>query len=554
MQALNRMILKIGSQLKQLPATSRLLLGALMIILTLSLLLVAQFTGRPALSVLPVDLSDDGARTRATAFLENRDIRHQQRGTQIYVPTEDRYTIAAQLLDDDRITSDQIDFSSLLEESSPFLTRDQREQRYLIVRMRVLSSMVSSFKGIQRAKVVIAPSRRGLGRTHSPATASVQVTPLTSPLPQAQVEAIAQLIAGAESGLKPENVRVIDSISGQARSARSPDDAAPTRYVEHQLAAEKRIEANIERSLRYIQNVLVTVNAIVDTRTERSVSESYQDPKIAPLRETTESSTESQRNPASPPGVRPNTGASAVIGAQAGSQSTSERTDSITQPRFPAEERLQDDPKGYPLKINAYIGIPRSYYINKYRQDLGDPQAEPDQTTLDTIINDENKRIQEDMTPLIDTGSFEDAEVGEVKVSMYPDFNGAEASLGGIELAAPAGGLLTGALENGIVQNVGLGGLAVVSLAMMFLMVRKATVKQELPSPAEAAGVPPALTTDETAQLVGEAEESAPVLEGVELDDNVLRIQQMLEQINGMVRDTPGDAAGLIRKWSRAEV
>lgn len=553
MQALNRMIQKIGSQLKQLPATSRLLLGALMIILTLSLLLVAQFTGRPALSVLPVDLSDDAVRTRATAFLEHRDIEHQQRGTQIYVPTEDRYTIAAQLLDDDRITSDQIDFSSLLEESSPFLTRDQREQRYLIVRMRVLSSMVSSFKGIQRAKVVIAPSRRGLGRTHSPATASVQVTPLTSPLPQAQVEAIAQLIAGAESGLKPESVRVIDSISGQARSARSADDAAPTRYVEHQLAAEKRIEANIERSLRYIQNVLVTVNAIVDTRTERSVSESYEEPKHGTMRETTDSSTESQRNPASSPGVQPNTGRS-IAGAQTGSQSTSESSDSITQPKFPATESLQDDPKGYPLKINAYVGIPRSYYINKYRQDIGDPQAEPDQTTLDTIIINENARIQSDMTPLIDTGSFEDAEVGEVKVSMYPDFNGAEASLGGIELAAPAGGLLTGALENGIVQNVGLGGLAVVSLAMMFLMVRKATIKQELPSPAEAAGVPPALKTDEAAQLVGEAEESAPVLEGVELDDDVLRIQQMLGQINDMVRDTPGDAAGLIRKWSRAEV
>ena len=90
------------------------------------------------------------------------------------------------------------------------------------------------------------------------------------------------------------------------------------------------------------------------------------------------------------------------------------------------------------------------------------------------------------------------------------------------------------------------------SLAMMFLMVRKASVREELPSPAEIVGLPPALETDDS-DLVGEAEESSLALEGVELDDSELRRGQVLEQINETIKTSPDDAANLMRRWARAE-
>ena len=97
-----------------------------------------------------------------------------------------------------------------------------------------------------------------------------------------------------------------------------------------------------------------------------------------------------------------------------------------------------------------------------------------------------------------------------------------------------------------MVRYVGLGSLAFISLAMMFLMVRKAGVREELPSPAEIVGLPPALE-------VGEAEESALALEGVELDDAELRRAQLLEQITETIKTSPEEAASLVRRWAKAE-
>ncbi len=102
-------------------------------------------------------------------------------------------------------------------------------------------------------------------------------------------------------------------------------------------------------------------------------------------------------------------------------------------------------------------------------------------------------------------------------------------------------------------KYVGLGGLAVISLAMMFMMVRKAGARAELPSPAEVAGIPPTLLQSDHGDIVGEAEQSALALEGVELDDDALRRQPMLDQISDMVNKNPDEAAGLLRRWIRVE-
>jgi len=86
---------------------------------------------------------------------------------------------------------------------------------------------------------------------------------------------------------------------------------------------------------------------------------------------------------------------------------------------------------------------------------------------------------------------------------------------------------------------------------MMLMMVRKSAQKPELPSASELAGVPPTLELDE-ADLVGEADESAPALEGMELDDDSLRREQMLTQLNELVKREPLEAAGLLRRWMRS--
>ena len=84
----------------------------------------------------------------------------------------------------------------------------------------------------------------------------------------------------------------------------------------------------------------------------------------------------------------------------------------------------------------------------------------------------------------------------------------------------------------------------------MFNMVKKAAVPEQLPSAGELAGIPPALEGDD-ADIVGEADEATPALEGMELDDESLRRQQMLKQLNDIANHDATDLAGILKRWMR---
>ena len=51
--------------------------------------------------------------------------------------------------------------------------------------------------------------------------------------------------------------------------------------------------------------------------------------------------------------------------------------------------------------------------------------------------------------------------------------------------------------------------------------------------------------------MVGEADEAAPALVGVELDDEDLRRRQMLDQLNQLIKKEPAEVAQLLRRWMR---
>ncbi len=161
MQALQRIIDNIVAQMKGLPPTARLLIGSLMAIVVLSLFLVAQLTGQPSMLPLPVTLADEGARARAIAYLDSVGIPHEQRGSELLVPSERRFAIVAKLLDAEVMSPDQVNFDKLIEQDSPFLTRQQHDRRWLIAKMNVLGKMISRLRGIKQATVVIDPSSRG---------------------------------------------------------------------------------------------------------------------------------------------------------------------------------------------------------------------------------------------------------------------------------------------------------------------------------------------------------------------------------------------------------
>jgi flagellar biosynthesis/type III secretory pathway M-ring protein FliF/YscJ len=100
----------------------------------------------------------------------------------------------------------------------------------------------------------------------------------------------------------------------------------------------------------------------------------------------------------------------------------------------------------------------------------------------------------------------------------------------------------------GHAKEIGVLALAVLSLFMMSSMVRKAT-----PAPVVIAESPridtgPAVLSGGE-MLAGEVGASDTTLDGMELDDDAVRAQQMLDQVTTMVKDNPDSAAVLVKRW-----
>lgn len=556
MQSLQRTLQIIAGQLKGLSPSAKMLLGSIMIILIMSLFLVSLYAGRHDMVPLGLGASVSAdARAQTVAYLKSNRIPYEISGSDILLPADHKYAVWAHLTETQVVGADQINFDRLLADENPLRTSQQNKQRYMVAKMNVLSGMISQMTGIARATVVIDPSENtAIGKSHVPPSASVTVLARGGELNQQQVDAIARLVAGSHAGLKPQNVSIVDARTGRALQARTDDFIAAGRYMEVKLDAERHVKTSIENALAYIPGVIIAVNALVDTKQVIQETSTYDEPKTGVLEDESEAMSSTSGGPAAEPGVRSNTGATLLASSRPATQQTNERTRTTSVPFVGSRSSKINDSKGYALQINASIGVPKSYFVRLFQDRSGNAESQPDQAELDALVTSETDRIKKMVTPLITTEPMDGAVGGTVEVAMVPDFGAVLVSdrpMG--DLVMPGGSSGGGGfLAEGLVKYVSLGGLAALSLLMMFLMVRKAGVREELPTASELVGIPPALAAAE-ADLVGEADEASPALEGIELTDDAIRRQQMLEQITDMVSNTPDEAANLLRRWMKSE-
>jgi flagellar biosynthesis/type III secretory pathway M-ring protein FliF/YscJ len=555
MQPLQRTFQLIRSQLGALTPTAKLLIASMMVILVMALLFVAMLTSQPSMVPLPAILTAE-TKAKALSHLKASGVSFQELGDQVLVPAEQKYAIVSQLVDSQLISGDQIDFVTLVKQENPFGTREQNRKAWLSTKMKVLERMISKMNGIASAVVVIDEplSTPGIGKAYTAPSATVTVITRGDGLAQHQVDAIASAVVGAHAGMKVANVAVIDANAGKTYQARDGDQIGVGKNLELKLETERIVQSKIEQLLA-IPGMRVSVNAIVDSRREEKRIQEFQKPLIGPLESSTREQNSTSSSRGAEPAVVPNTGASIAAAGGTGSTLSESQARERTVPMFPNISSTIVDLKGHALMINVAIGIPRSFFDHIFKEERGDPAAKPDKAALDALVQSEEARIRQQVEPLILTAAVPDAVPGRISVSMIHDF--ANDAAGGVGAAAVTeadriAGTSGGFATEGMVKYIGLGSLAFISLVMMVLMVRKANAREPLPTAAELVGVPKALEMTD-GDLVGEADESSPALEGVELDDEELRKQQMLSQINEMIRSKPDEAASLVRKWIRTE-
>jgi flagellar biosynthesis/type III secretory pathway M-ring protein FliF/YscJ len=132
-----------------------------------------------------------------------------------------------------------------------------------------------------------------------------------------------------------------------------------------------------------------------------------------------------------------------------------------------------------------------------------------------------------------------------VSMTMYDDSN--VPALVGAGSDTSGGGSTMAAMLDGHAKEFAVGALAVVSLFMVSMIVKKGT-PAPIPAPIVEVKQTPRLGADELiAGIVGE--EGGTPLDGMELGEDAIKAQHMVEQVSTLVKENPDAAASLVKRW-----
>ncbi|MEM6756416.1 MAG: hypothetical protein AAF586_04550 [Planctomycetota bacterium] len=445
----------------------------------------------------------------------------------------------------DMFTEDSLTAFDEIVNGSPWATEEQNQRAMLIAKQSVLGRMISKMRGVRSAEVILAmPKDRGFGAGYTPPTASVTITPESSSSGRAIADAVANLVAGAVAEMRPQDVAVIDASTGRKLRIGSDEDMLPTEQLELVQALQRRKREEIEVALGYIRpRAIVAVNILTDT-IKSQVEEAFAYSESEPLESERQLEEINRTNQdAGEPGVRSNTGLDIAGGSQAGTESTRTERESTFRERE-LVNRKQTTRRGMATQaVNVTVNVPRGYFVSLWRAE--NPPAEgddaptnPTDADLEPIRVRELQKIEDQVTPLIAAASQ-----GMIVAHMVPDETVMPVAAG----LAPVTSIEQ-ILDSGWVAPGSVALMALLSLALMLGMVRKATRPESLPSVEELAGVPPTLPDDDD-DLVGEVDEQESSLEAMELDEDELRSRRIAEQIGEMIKANPDEAGRIMKRW-----
>lgn len=580
MDHLRTVLATIQKHLGGMNPSQKLLIGSLAVIMLMTLFLVSQYAGRPAMvELLPGASVEDQKRAATILQASNITIKPDATG-RIMVPAERRLdAIAALSQAGHQLSNSDVIFENILKTQNWMNSREQNRQIYKVMLDNWLSSVVSRFDGIQRASVFVdIPESIGFGQSARPPKASV--TLFTQPgrvLDQAKVDAAARLVAGSISGLELSRVAVMDGTQGVPRRVTLEDDLAPSSYREYAMSVERQYRQKLENLLIDIQPPpVVEVTAHVDiTRIRAQIDRKLPagDGSVSIVsRETLSSSTEAMPSAGAEPGVRSNTGADISLGP--GRASRSEQKEEQTEFMTAVGTRREqiDDPRGHPTSLVATVAIPRSFIASLIQRDRPDGgQAQPTEAEIDQRFSAERDRLTRFLRPHLQAqGPQGEAVAGTIEITLMSGDPMFFAGGGGLSGGSPlrtagympgngggGGGGGGGAfatillMGSGMIDKLVLGVLAVIALAMMVLMVRKAGRQPDTPSAEELAGLPPALET--TSDLVGEADETETAIPGILVGEEEIKATKLREQVADLIRKDPEVAGKMLNRWVAVE-
>lgn len=547
MEFVKRWIAQIQAQLTELPLSTKLFIGSMVIVLGMALLLTALLVGQRDMVPLLDNLAGVD-QAQVTGYLDARNIPYQIEGGRLMVPTEQRFQVLAAMQAQQMLPEEQSGFTDLVERQSWWHSVSQAQQQYDIALQQELGRMIKRMRGVDSASVILSrPSETGFDTTRKHPSASVNVIPTAEKIDRDTAEAIGAMVAGSVAEMQPEHVTVIDARNGRQFRNRNEEQLMATDFLEMVQTQEQLYRGRIADALGYIPDIIVAVNVELDAKRKQSEGTRYnQDDSVSLIAsESSRSETSTQPGSGGEPGVRSNAGLDIAGAGGGGGQQEMEESENTFEAHAGFITERIIDPGGTPTRINATVNVPRSYFVKLHERGQPDqPEDAPPPTDADLqpIYDEHLQRIKAQVEPLVSADG-----PGRVVVDVYPDGTPQVALAGAGGMGDGQGGLF-GVLTIG---RVLIGGLAAAAIGAMLLMLRMAGREPETPSPEELAGLPPQYGED--GGMVGEANLSESALEGYELDEDAVANRQVTQQVASMVKNNPDEAAQLLKQWIRNE-
>lgn len=544
MDALKQQLQKIQEQLGALSGTQRMLVFSLVTVMVLTVLLWSRYAATPDVIPLLNQAVRDQDLVQIQNALQGRGISVRSSNGNLMVSPDDRLRALAVIAPMNLLPSNSTNLmDEYLNGGNPFESQNKNDKRFQLFLSQQLRNTILMMDGVREASVTIDPSNQfRFGATISPTAAVFVKTTSPEIANSAFVDGVAALVTGSVAGLKKTDVKMV--INNRSRNTDSGlgSGSFGTDLLERQAQWEDFNVKKVRGYLSHIDGLQVALSVKINLESRQRRTHSIDDVKSkeAEINAKTSESGNSTPPPADP-GVAANTGTLLAIPPAGGNNSTTEDTVTKMENFASTTDESTTIPAGEATVVAATVAIPRSFFVNSIRG--RDPSAkEPDQNAVDAQIAAERPTLQESVKNAL---GMSDAQ--NVLITSYVDTASAilpPDSAGG----GGAGGIFTVAL-GGNMKEVLIGGLALVSLFMLMMIVRKATpAPLRVPEPAKKSR-PDIGEVDGNEPLIGIAASGNPTLEAMELGPDDMESQQVVDQVNSMVKEDPEAASQLIKRW-----
>ena len=554
MDAIRDQLARLQAQLAGLTASQKMLAGALVAIMAITVLWWADKAAAPELQPVldqPLTAEEMGPIRHALA---GANLPFVVQGDRLMVPA-DRQLEAISVMGMGNVLprNPSAAFESMVERMSAWDSSLKTGEYLQEAKRRYLCEIIGGFPDVSRADVVLGLSpRRRIGKTEEPTAAVAIQTRGGRKLDADVVEGAVNVVCGLIPGLDRGRVKV--TVNGHRQQVADPAGhlAAAGDLFAQRAQAERHYEQKIYAQFDFMPRLVASVTVEIDaTRRERRSHTVDPDQVVAaPRSESSRTSESSGGGAAVEPGAVPNTGGS-VWDTMYGGGSESSTTEAVDVENYVDHSRTEEftvTPAGTPRVVAAAVRVPWSHVRREWQRLFGNDdaegaaQAKPTPEQLDQVEQRVLANVRADVVACTNI-----ADASLISVNTYAD----DAPPPGAAAAAEAAGFLLpgGVSPIAILSNYGKPALLTIIAAGAVLAVLRMVAKSGPVVTSDIPNLEHALAQLRGEMAVGEVGEDANVMDGADADPETIEAKQMVEQVQQLVGENPEAAANLVRRW-----